>query len=102
MSKKIKKQKYHNEAILIHCIKREPHTLIFDNDFINYRDFEIVQLCEDLEANYNYLESEIKRVLPEHLQSEPLITLLSASSLVWAGLFHCHNDIVPQKYKEHE
>ena len=95
-----KEPKYHNKDILIHCINRQPHTLIFDANFINYDELTILQLCEDLETNYNYLESEIKRVLPEHLQKQPTMFILEASSLVWAGLFHCHNEIVPKKYKQ--
>jgi len=31
-----KKPKYHNEQVLIHCMNREPHSLIFDEQFINY------------------------------------------------------------------
>jgi len=95
----MKAPKYNNEAILIHCMKREPHTLIFDHDFINYRDFEVIGLCEDLETNYEYLVSEIKRVLPEKDQEQMINTITVVSSLVWAGLFHHHNNIVPEKYK---
>jgi hypothetical protein len=89
----MKKPKYNNEAILIHCMKREPHTLIFDKDFINYDEKTILGLCEDLETNFNYLVS-----LPG-LTKELEITITAANSLVWAALYFHFNEIVPDKYK---
>jgi hypothetical protein len=97
MNKKpIEQPKYNNEQILIHCMKREPHTLIFDHDFLNYREFEILQLCEDLEANYNYLI----KIAENHEDIKTMVTI--AQSLVWGALFHVYNDIIPEKYKTKE
>jgi len=90
----MKEPKYNNEAILIHCMKREPHSLIYDHEFINYRDFEVIELCEDLEKNYEYLSSLCKA------NKEMQQVILMANSFVWAGLFFHHNDIVPEKYKQ--
>jgi hypothetical protein len=91
--KEIKPPKYHNEAILIHCMKREPHSLIFDEDFINYDEKTILELCEDLEKNYQYLCLLARRNASVGL----LITM--AQSLVWGALYHHHNEIT-EKYKE--
>jgi len=89
----MKAPKYNNEAVLIHCMKREPHSLIFDKDFIKYDEKTVLELCEDLETNYEYLTS----LANDNNEMQMIITM--ANSLVWAGLFHVHNDFVPQKYK---
>jgi hypothetical protein len=89
----MKVPKYNNEKILIHCMNREPHTLIFDHDFINYRDFEVLGLCEDLILNFNYLSS----LAGNDKKTQMIITI--ANSLVWSALFYHHNDIIPEYYK---
>jgi hypothetical protein len=92
----MKQPKYNNEQVLIHCINREPHSLIFDKEFIEYDEKTILELCEDLETNFEYLIMQIEK---SDKQEELSKTITIANSLVWAGLFHHHNDVVPEKYK---
>jgi len=89
----MEKPKYHNEGKLIFCMNREPHSLIFEQEFINYDDKTVLELCEDLETNFDFLTS-----LPGINESmESAITI--ANSLVWAALFQHHKDKIPEKYK---
>jgi len=94
--KQNKPPKYNNEAVLIHCMNREPHSLIFDYDFINYDEKTVLELCEDLETNFDHLTS-----LPG-ITEEITKVITIAQSLVWAGLYQHHEDIVPDKYKHEE
>jgi hypothetical protein len=94
---KQKKPKYNNEAILIHCMNRVPHSLIFDDDFKNYESKIIKELCEDLDANFDYLISIVSKSNGQEFLSK---SITIANSLVWAAIFHVHNDILPEQYKE--
>lgn len=92
-----KKPKYNNEQILIYCMNRKPYSLIFDEQFINFKKNTILELCEDLETNFDYLISLVEKADNQESLSK---TITIANSLVWASLFHHHNDIVPEKYKQ--
>lgn len=94
-----KKPKYHNEQVLIHCLNREPHSLIFDNQFINYDEKTVLELCEDLETNFYYLISLVEKAEDQESLSR---TITISNSLVWASLFYHHNDIIPEKYKQED
>lgn len=95
----IKKPNYHNEEVLIHCINSEPHSLLFDKKFISYDEKTVVNLCEDLEANFDYLIA-----LLEHSKNQESLSrqITVANSLVWASLFHLHEEFVPEKYKQED
>ena len=109
--KEIKQPHYKNEAVLIHCTKRTPHSLIFDEDFIKYDEKTILDLCEDLETSYKYLcdvfsktplqlNSLNSNALPQIKEREQMQQAVDISfGLVWAGLYYHHNDIIPEKYK---
>jgi hypothetical protein len=92
-----KKPKYNNEQILIYCMNRKPHSLIFDEQFINFKKNTILELCEDLETNFHYLISLVEKVDNQESLSN---TIIIANSLVWASLFYHHNDIVTEIYKQ--
>jgi len=96
----MEKPKYNNEQVLLHCINREPHSLIFDEQFLNYNEQTVLELCEDLETCYNYLVKKFENA-PKHIKefADVIQGITIANSLVWAGLYHIHNDIVPEKYK---
>lgn len=98
-TKFIEKPNYHNEEVLIHCISREPHSLPFDKQFIEYDKTTVVNLCEDLEANFDYLIA-----LLEHSKNQEEFSrqITVANSLVWASLFHIHDEFVPEKYKQED
>jgi hypothetical protein len=94
-----KEPKYNNEQVLIYCMNRKPHSLLFDKQFVNYNKKTILGLCEDLETNFNYLISLIEKADDQESLSRA-ITI--ANSLVWASLFYHHNDIIPKKYKQED
>ena len=94
-----KKPKYNNEQVLIYCLNREPHSLLFDEQFINYDKKTVLELCEDLEANFDYNISLIEKADDQESLSR---TITIANSLVWASLFYHHNDIIPEKYKQED
>ena len=82
---------YKNNEVLIFCMKREPHSLIFDRDFAEYDEKTVLELCEDLETQFEYISKVGEN-------DQKFIDMMTwAQSLVWAGLFHHHNDIVPEK-----
>jgi hypothetical protein len=92
-----KEPKYHNEQVLIYCINREPHSLLVDEQFINYNEKTILELCEDLEVNFDYLISVVEKAKHQENLSK---SITIANSLVWASLFHHHDNIIPDKYKQ--
>jgi hypothetical protein len=94
-----KKPKYHNEQVLIYCMNREPNSLLFDEQFINYNVKTILELCEDLETNFDYLIGLLEKVINQESLAR---TITIANSLVWASLLYHHNDIVPEKYKQED
>ena len=95
----IKKPNYHNEEVLIHCINSEPHSLLFDMQFINYDEKTVLELCEDLQTNFDYLIALLKHSNNQESLSRQITV---ANSLVWASLFHIHEEFVPEKYKQED
>ena len=95
----IEKPNYHNEEVLIHCINSEPHSLLWDEQFIDLDEKAVVNLCEDLEANFDYLIA-----LLEHSKNQEHLarSITIANTLVWASLFHIHDEFVPEKYKQED
>lgn len=91
------KPKYHNEEVLNYCLNREPHSLICDEQFINYDEKTISELCEDLETKLDYLISLLENSEDQESSS---ITITTTFSLVWASLFYHHDNIIPEKYKQ--
>ena len=94
-----KKPKYNNEQVLIYCLNRKPHSLLFDEQFMNYDEKTVLELCEDLEVNFDYSISLIEKSDDQESLSR---TITIANSLVWASLFYHHNDIIPEKYKQED
>jgi hypothetical protein len=94
-----KEPKYNNEQVLIYCLNREPHSLLFDEQFINYDTKTVLELCEDLETNFDYLISLVEKAEDQESMAR---SITIANSLVWASLFRHHNDIVPEKYKQED
>ena len=92
-----KEPKYHNEQVLIYCMYREPHSLLVDEQFINYNEKTILELCEDLEVNFDYLISVVEKAKD---QENLFKNITIANSLVWASLFDHHDYIIPDKYKQ--
>ena len=89
----IDEPKYNNQEILIYCMKREPHSLLFDKTFLNYDKKTIIELCEDLETQFDWIE----KVAGD--DNNFLDMMIYAQSLVFAAIYHNFNDILPEKYK---
>ena len=92
-----KEPKYHNKQVLIYCLNKKTHPLLFNKQFINYNKKTVIELCEDLEVNFDYLISLIEN---EKDQLKFSKTASTAHSLVWTSLFYHHNDVIPEKYKQ--
>lgn len=109
----IPEPKYNNKEVLIHCMKREPHSLIFDEGFINYDEKTVNNLCDDLEKNHEYLTKLFKKTpllftslrenaLPKIKEREEMeMALFIANSLVWAAIFYHHAEKLNDKNKKY-
>ena len=92
---KIKEPKYRNKEVLLYCLQKPPHGLLVDELFVNYDKKTVVDLCEDLEVNFDYFISIVKNEKDHHNLLKPIEI---AQSLVWASLFYHHEEFIPKKY----